>query len=225
MLHREAAPLRAQLVAQLREDIISGRFRPEDRLIEKTLEAEYGVSRTVVREALRQLESERLVEIVPNVGPRVRGLSHDDVVHLYQVRAALESEACRLAAQSAPLPLVHALRAAFQHLDSRASAASVSELIVEKNDFYEALIAASGNPIIGEMLANVQARISQLRSITLGSPDRVPHMLDEIRSVVEAIEAGDPAAATAASLAHVDSAAQIAFRHIAHLQPADSIAG
>ena len=76
MLQREAAPLRTQLVAKLREDIVAGRFGAGDRLIEKNLEAEYGVSRTVVREALRQLESERLVEIVPNIGPQVRALSY-----------------------------------------------------------------------------------------------------------------------------------------------------
>lgn len=218
MLQREAAPLRAQLVNKLRENLIAGHYRAGDRLIEKNLEAEYGVSRTVVREALRQLESERLVEIVPNVGPRVRGLSYDDVVDLYQVRTALESAASRLAAQSASISQVAALRAAFDHLTSRAAGVDVADLIVEKNAFYDALIDASGNPIIGEMLANVQARIAQLRYITLAAPDRVPHMLAELRKVVEAIESADPTAASAASHTHVDSAAQIALRHIAHLR-------
>ncbi|MGN7949366.1 GntR family transcriptional regulator [Microbacterium sp. 22215] len=218
MLQREAAPLRAQLVNRLRENIIAGHYRAGDRLIEKNLEAEYGVSRTVVREALRQLESEKLVEIVPNVGPRVRGLSYDDVVDLYQVRSALESAASRLAAQSASISQVKALRAGFDHLTQRATEVDVADLISEKNAFYDALIEASGNPIIGEMLANVQARIAQLRFITLAAPDRVPHMLAELRKVVEAIEAADPAAAGSASLTHVDSAAQIALRHIAHLR-------
>lgn len=216
MLQREAAPLRTQLVAKLRNDIISGRYRAGDRLIEKNVEAEHGVSRTVVREALRQLESERLVEIVPNVGPRVRGLSYDDVVDLYQVRSALESAACKLAAQSASISEIEALRASYEQLDARADIVDVDALIAEKNAFYDTLIIASGNPIIGEMLSNVQARIAQLRFITLGASDRVPHMLAELRKVVEAIEAADPAAASAAAQAHVDSAAQIALRHIAH---------
>lgn len=215
MLHREAAPLRAQLVTRLRDEIISGRYAAADRLIEKNLEATYGVSRTVVREALRQLESERLVEIVPNVGPRVRSLSYDDVVDLYQVRSALESAACRLAAQTASVPQVRALRRAFEHLSARAAKAEISALISEKNTFYEALILSSGNPIIGEMLGNVQARISQLRFITLGSTDRVPHMLAELERVVEAVAASDPAAAAAAAQDHVESAARIALRHIA----------
>ena len=65
MLQREAAPLWTHLVARLREDIIEGQYAAGDRLIEKNLEATYGVSRTVGREALRQLESEKVVEIVP----------------------------------------------------------------------------------------------------------------------------------------------------------------
>lgn len=219
MLQREAAPLRTQLVARLREDIIEGQYAAGDRLIEKNLEATYGVSRTVVREALRQLESEQLVEIVPNVGPKVRGLTYDDVVHLYQVRAALESTACRLAAESASIEGVQAVRDAYEHLRANATQESVADLIDEKNRFYDALIQASGNPIIGEMLANVQARIAQLRYITLGTPDRTPHMLSEIRAVVEAIEAADPDAAVAASIAHVERAAEIAKQHVAHLRP------
>ena len=218
MLQREAAPLRTQLVARLREDIIEGHYAAGDRLIEKNLEATYGVSRTVVREALRQLESEQLVEIVPNVGPKVRGLTYEDVVNLYQVRAALESAACRLAAESASGERVEALRQAYEHLRTHATQDSIADLIGEKNKFYDALIEASGNPIIGEMLANVQARIAQLRFITLTAPDRVPHMLAELRKVVEAIEAADPSAADVASQTHVDCATQIALRHIAHLR-------
>lgn len=222
MLQREAAPLRTQLVASLREGIIEGRYAAGDRLIEKNLEATYGVSRTVVREALRQLETEQLVEIVPNVGPQVRGLTYDDVVHLYQVRTALESAACRLAAESASIQQVKALRSSYEHLSEHAAAESVHELIGEKDAFYAALIAASGNPIIGQMLANVQARIAQLRHITLASPDRTPHMLGELRKVVEAIEAADPVAASDAAIAHVDSASKIALRHVAHLNSSES---
>jgi GntR family transcriptional regulator, trigonelline degradation regulator len=214
MLQREAAPLRTQLVARLRQDIITGRFGAGDRLIEKNLEAEYGVSRTVVREALRQLESERLVEIVPNVGPQVRALTYDDVVHLYQVRDALESAACGLAAQRGSVPHIKGLRHVLERLSKRASVMDVSELIEEKNAFYRALIEASGNPIIGEMLDNVQARISQLRALTLSSEDRTPRMIAELRDVVEAIAARDSVAATEAAHVHVAAAAKIALDHV-----------
>ena len=84
-----------------------------------------------------------------------------------------------------------------------------------KNDFYDALVAASGNPIIGQMLGNVQARIAQLRAVTMQSPGRTRHMIAELGRVLTAIESGDPERAAMECKAHVDSAAQIAIRHAA----------
>jgi DNA-binding GntR family transcriptional regulator len=213
MLKREAAPLRVQAVTVLRKKIVSGEYPPRARLTERLLEEELGVSRTVVREALRQLESEHLIVIEPNVGPRVRELTIDDVFHLYQVRGTLESAAGRLAAQSATPEHLAELRRVFAIISDRAASLSMPELIELKNEFYGALIEASGNPIIGEMLSNVQARISQLRGVTLKSPGRARHMIAELGRVLDAIEAGDPVRAAAECQAHVDVAMQIALRH------------
>ena len=74
-IHKSAAPLRRQVLDELRQSIISGRLNPGDRLLERELIAMMGVSRTVIREALRQLESEGLVAIIPNKGPVVRALT------------------------------------------------------------------------------------------------------------------------------------------------------
>ncbi|WP_158253368.1 GntR family transcriptional regulator [Cryobacterium sp. N19] len=218
MLKREAAPLRVQAVNVLRKKIVAGEYPPRARLTEKHLEEELGVSRTVVREALRQLESEQLIEIEPNVGPLVRELTYDDVVNLYQVRGTLESAAGRLAAQSARPEHIDGLRHIFEIISTRAATMPMAELIELKKEFYRALIEASGNPIIGEMLANVQARISQLRAVTLDSPGRAPHMIAELARVLDAIESGDPVRAAAECQAHVDVATQIALRHAAALQ-------
>ena len=102
MLPREAAPLRVKAVNALRSKIVAGEYGPRVRLTEKNLEEDLGVSRTVVREALRQLESEQLISIEPNIGPSVRELTFDDVVNLYQVRGVLEGAAGGLAAQITP---------------------------------------------------------------------------------------------------------------------------
>ena len=216
MLQREAAPLRVQAVNVLRQKIVAGEYLPRTRLTEKLLEGELGVSRTVVREALRQLETERLIAIEPNVGPLVRELTFDDVFHLYQVRGMLESAAGGLAAQNATPAHLDELRGVFAVISEQAADITMAELIELKNEFYRALIDASGNPIIGEMLSNVQARISQLRAVTLKSPGRVPHMIAELGRVLDALEARDPARAAAECQAHVDVAAQIALRHAAH---------
>src|SRR5690606_4359359 len=91
-----AAPVRRQVAKVLREAITSGRFAPGQRLIEKDLCELLGVSRPSVREALRELESEGLIEIIPNRGPLVKRLTAADAASVYQVRAALEALAARL---------------------------------------------------------------------------------------------------------------------------------
>ena len=213
MLERKAAPLREQAVEVLRESIVRGELVPGSRITEKAIEQRLGVSRTVVREALRQLESERLIRIQPGVGPVVAELTLDEARQLYEVRAALEATAARLAARNADDQQVAALRSAFDSIPERRPDA-IEALLAIKNDFYVALIAASGNHIIGEQLANVQARISQLRAVTLGAPDRQSAMRAELGAVVEAIARRDEEAAYRLSVAHVMAASSIALDHL-----------
>src|SRR5689334_22743137 len=95
-IQKFAAPLRQQVDDGLRQAIISGRLAPGARLTERELTEMMGVSRTVIREALRQLESEGLVAIIPHKGPVVRALSLDEARDLYSIRAVLEGFAARL---------------------------------------------------------------------------------------------------------------------------------
>lgn len=210
---RQAAPLREQTVAAIRAAILAGRHAPGDRLKEKDLCEQIGVSRTVIREALRQLEAERLVRIEPNVGPIVATLSRQDVADLYQTREALESAAARLAALQATPEQVETLRAAYDDIVI-ADPQDLPTLLEVKNRFYQALITASGNQVIGEMLHNVQARISQLRLITLGAPGRHEHTVQELATVLEAITRKDPDAAVAATVVHVREAASLALARL-----------
>src|SRR5277367_656435 len=95
LIERSAAPLRRQVLEELRSSIISGRLLPGARLIERELIAMMGVSRTVIREALRQLEAEGLVSNIPNKGPIVRELTIEEAKDLYAIRAVLEGLAAR----------------------------------------------------------------------------------------------------------------------------------
>lgn len=213
MLERRAAPLRERAVEELRASIVRGELPPGSRITEKSVEQRLGVSRTVVREALRQLESERLVRIQPGIGPVVSELSADEARQLYEVRAALEAAAARLAAGYADEEHIRGLRAAFERIPDEVPS-SLDELLALKNGFYTALIAASRNPIIGEQLANVQARISQLRAVTLSAPGRQHAMRTELGAVVEAIARHDADAAFELSMAHVMTASAIALEHL-----------
>ena len=216
-IQRQAAPLREQAVVELRQRIIDGTYRPGARLIERRLEEDLGVSRTVVREALRQLESQRLIYLKPNVGPIVNVLTYEDAVHLYQVRAALEGAAARLASEQATKEDVALLRELIGRLSRTSDSPDVQKLIQQKNDFYNALLGVAGNPVIEELLENIQARISVLRSYTLNSPGRLTESRKEISAVIDAIEAHDPDLAEAQTRHHVRSAQAIALNHFAEL--------
>jgi DNA-binding GntR family transcriptional regulator len=214
MITREAAPLRTQAVEAIRSHIVDETYAPGSRLKEKELCAAYGVSRTVIREALRQLESEHLIRIEPQVGAVVVTLTLAEVRHLYEARAALEASAAKFAARRGDEEQIGRLVDTFDEIVAR-PVLPMAELIALKNRFYAALVDASGNEILGQMLANVQARISQLRRLTLGSPHRHEQMVQELRSVIRAIQARDEDAAYSACLVHVKSAEAIALASIA----------
>lgn len=213
MLERRAAPLREQAVEEIRNSIVRGELAPGTRITEKAIEQRLGVSRTVVREALRQLESEQLIRIQPGSGPVVAELTVDEARQLYEVRAALEAAAARLAATHRDAVHVRALEQAFAAIGDDAPA-TLEQTLAVKNDFYAALIRASRNRIIGEQLANVQARISQLRAVTLSAAGRHAQMRSELGAVVAAIARGDADAAYELSVAHVMAASAIALDHL-----------
>ncbi|HEY0247513.1 MAG TPA: GntR family transcriptional regulator [Gryllotalpicola sp.] len=210
-IQRAAAPLRAQAVDYLRTAIVTGLYEPGTRLLEKRLVDELGVSRTVIRESLRQLETERLVDIVANFGPVVHALTKREAAGLYEVRAALEALAARnAAAQAGPEDVVR-LRAAIDEIASSADAGELRETLELKSLFYTALVDASGNPTIGELFENIQARISELRSRSLSHTGRPDAMVRELTAIVDAIEAGDAERAALLAQAHVDTAASLAL--------------
>ena len=197
----------------MRQAIVRGEFAPGSRMKEKDLEDYLGVSRTVVRETLRQLESERLIELRPGSGPVVTRLTREEARQLYEVRAALEATAARLAAMNGTPEQKRALRAAFENIKDSGTG-DIHDLVDDKNTFYRAMIEASGNSIIGEQLSGVQARISQLRTVTLAEAGREQAMRQELDRVVTAIEQGDQSAAYEFSLVHVMVASEIAMRHL-----------
>ncbi len=211
-----AAPVRTQVVQRLRAAITGGRFAPGQRLVEKDLCALLDVSRACVREALRQLEAEGLVVNVPNRGLVVSRLTARDAASIYEVRGVLEALAARLFAVRASDEQLAALEAAVDRLAEAYAAGSVERILALKTEFYDTLIAGSGNSVIASILRAINARITQLRRVSLSSPARWPASLGEIRAMLEAIRRRDPEAAFQAALDHVRRAAEAA---LPRLQP------
>ena len=206
-----AAPVRQQVAEALRGAITSGRFAPGQRLVEKDLCELTGVSRASVREALRQLESEGLIETLPNRGPSVSKLSAQDAASIYQVRGALEALAAQLFATHATDQQVQQLEASVRVLDQAYKDGDVNGIVKAKSRFYGILFEGSGNSMIPTILNTMNARITMLRRVSLSSPKRGPASIREIRAVVSAIKKRDPQAAYEASLAHIHQAARVAL--------------
>ncbi len=203
--------VREMTSARLREAIAEGRFMPGERVVERQLCELMGVSRTSVREALRELETEGLVTVVPNKGPFISVISVQQAESIYQVRAVLEGLAVRLFAQRATDGQIEELSHAVDELEKVYAAFEVKAFLSTKARFYQILLDGAGNEIAGQMLRNIHIRASQLRATSLSTPQRAQKSIGEIRLLLQAIKARDPDAAWAACVKHVEHAADTAL--------------
>ena len=206
-----AAPVRRQTAKVLRHAITSGRFAPGQRLVERDLCELLGVSRPSVREALRELESDGLIDIIPNRGPSVKSLTAADAVSVYQVRAALEALAARLFVEHATDAQVEQLGSAVDQLADAYESQDVERILTAKEEFYGVFFGGSGNSVIQSLLRSLNDRVTLLRRLTLTSPKRAKQSIREIRSLVAAIRRRDADAAAEASEHHIQQAAKVAL--------------
>ena len=203
--------MRSQVVDLLRRAIVGAEFAPGERLTERVLCERFAVSRTVVREALRQLESEGLVTIVPQRGPVVAVLTAADAAALYEVRAVLEALAGRAFAERATPRQRDALRAALADVEALLDGGSpLADVLAAKDRFYDALLDGAHNEVARTALRGVHARTSLLRGLTLRAEGRPAQTRRELRAIADAAVAGDGAAAWCACEDHVRSAAAVA---------------
>ncbi len=218
-IKKQAAPLRQQVLEALRRAIVSGRLAPKQRLTERSLIEMLGVSRTVIREALRQIEAEGLIEIIPNKGPVVRELSPAEAKDLYRIRAVLEGLAARLFAENASESMVDRLDAALEAVVLAYQGEDGEEALDAKTQFYDLLYQGGASEALASMLGTVQARVWRWRAIGLTHPKRAIRRLREsvknLRLMTAAIRAKDGTAAEEIAREEVSKAAEEVMRLIA----------
>jgi DNA-binding GntR family transcriptional regulator len=209
---RVAAPLREQVLELLHQEIAEMRLLPGQRLVERELVERIGVSRTTIREVLRQLAAEGLVTTIPQRGAIVAVPSAKEAAEVYEVRALLEGILARQFAEKAPDEQVRRLRDAFNAMESRYQVShDPKELLRAKAALYEVLFEGADNPTVRSILTGFQARVAVMRAATLAAPGRASESLEEIRAIVEAIERRDAEAAARASAHHVEQAGKTLF--------------
>jgi GntR family transcriptional regulator, trigonelline degradation regulator len=208
---KSAAPLRQQVLDGLRDSIVHGRLAPGERLVERELIDLVGVSRTVIREVLRQLESEGLIHVVPNKGAVVRQLSLADARDLYAIRGVLEGLAARLFVDNADKARIRQLEEALATTIESYRGGDPDRILATKNSFYEILFAGSGSETLSSMLTLVHARIWRWRALGLAHPRRSRQRSKEsiagLRALVGAIKEGDAAGAETVARQEVANAA------------------
>ena len=200
---------------RLRRAIISGVFKPGQRLVERTLCDQLGVSRSVIREVIRHLDAEGLVT-TEGQGPIVSRLVWDDARQIYEIRAALESAAVEACARVADdRRQGHACRTAVETIERRAGEGDWMAVLDATEQFYGTIFATGGHPIAGEIVRRLNGRIAQLRVLTLGSENRQVTGPRRIRDIFEAIADNRAEAAGEACRTHIREACSIAERLLA----------
>lgn len=199
----------AQTVTRIRRSIMDGDLRPGTRLQEVELAAQLGVSRTPVREALRTLSSQGLVEILPNRGARVASWSTGDLEEIYELRIMLEGRAAERAAGRTGPDDIARLSGLCDRMEGCAHRADTQDLIElsELNArFHRIVIDSADSPRLAAMLGSVVQVPLVLRTFARYTPDALARSMSHHRELAAAIRAGVPEWAGAVMRSHIIAA-------------------
>jgi DNA-binding GntR family transcriptional regulator len=199
----KTAPLARDLRDRLEEEILSGQRAPGARLDESKLALHFGVSRTPVREALRELAAADLVVLRPRQGAVVATVTVTQLLHMFEVMAELESFCARLAARRMSAQERHRLAEVHAHCGTLAEQGETKSYYDANRTFHEVIYAGSHNSYLEETTRGMRNRLSPYRRFQLNHPGRILKSWKEHRAVVDAIVGGDAEAAAEAMSHHV----------------------
>ncbi|OLV37226.1 GntR family transcriptional regulator, partial [Acinetobacter baumannii] len=203
--------LRELCLDKVRNAIITGYFPSGKRLVERTLCEELGVSRSVVREVIRYLEAEGLVEILPNKGPIVSLLNWDIASQIYEIRLLLEQSAVVDCTKNLDEKTAEKLKLLLEDLKAAFAADDINLIIATSTRLYETIFTTANHHIAWEVVQRLNGRISRLRAMTMKSTKREISGYQRIKNMCEAIYLHkDPEKAKQAVAEHIAEAAAVA---------------
>lgn len=195
--------LRGRVFHKLREDILSGKYAENEELKEVAIGEEMGVSRTPVREAFRQLELEGLIQIIPNKGAYVTGITEKDVKDIYMIRSLLEGLCARWATEHITPEQMEEMEENIYLSKFHAQKGHLDQLAELDNRFHDILYEACNSKILEHQLKDFHQYVLRVRKKTLASESRGPQSNEEHEQIMLAIKAGD-----------ADKAEMLANRHM-----------
>ncbi len=183
--------LRGRVFHHLREDILSGKYKEGDELKEVAIGEELGVSRTPVREAFRQLELEGLIQIIPNKGAYVTGITEKDVKDIYMIRSLLEGLCARWACEHITKEQMEEMEENIYLAKFHAQKGHLEQLAELDNRFHDILYEACNSKILEHQLKDFHEYVLRVRKKTLSNVNRGPKSNEEHEQIMEAIKAKD----------------------------------
>lgn len=199
------APLRDRVTDELRRMIVEGAYQPGTRLVELELAEHFGVSRVPVREALRRLESEGFVTVLPRRGALVRAMERADLEELFEVREALEVQAIRLATARATPEDLGALEHTILDAERALGRKGRRHLDDANQAFHDVIVEMAHNSLLSSLLEPLQGRLHWM----LRQHENPEAYLHEHRGIYEAIAAGQVEEAGRLGLAHVHTSRRL----------------
>jgi len=180
----------ALVLRKLENAILSGYFKPRERLVERDLLAHYDVSRTIIREVLKMLEGKGLVKITPYRGAVVVDLSAEEVEEIYFLRQKLEAIAARLVVENITRVEIQRLKKLCKELEKHLSK-KTDQMIEKDNEFHRALFQASENSHLNEMIDHLSTKVHMVKFNAWSLPNRIEHSISEHRAMIAALERRD----------------------------------
>jgi len=202
-------PLRELVLEAIRTAIMNGSLQPRERLMEIQLAEELGVSRTPVREALRKLELEGFIVMVPRKGAYVSDLTIKDIADVFEIRAALEGLAGALAAERITEEELDEMERLLVEKGEAIHQNDIEKLVEADTRFHEALYKASRNERLTAIISNLREQIQRFRLTSLSVPGRRTDSLVEHRNILEAIQARDIQVARQLAQEHIENAENV----------------
>ena len=207
-------PLRELVCENIRQAITDGTFSPGERLMEILLADEMGVSRTPVREAIRKLELEGFVVMIPRRGTYVADISIKDINDIYEIRTSLDVLAASLAAERINEEELARLQELLLEIEKYIPSMNMEKIVELDTAFHDLLYTASRNERLRTIIANLREQLTGIRGRSMSYPGRMDQTMEEHRALVEAIAARDIDAAQKAARVHIENAEQTLLRSI-----------
>ncbi len=197
--------LRGRVFHKIREDILKGRYQQNEAMKELQISKELGVSRTPVREALRQLELEGLVTIIPNKGAVVSGINARDIGDIFAIRTVIEGLSAQWAAENISNEQLDELEEIVYLSEYHFKKGHIDQLYELDNKFHEMLYEASNSKILRHVLSDFHHYVQRVRKTSLSAPERAEKSIQEHKAILEALRNKDGDAAKSLTNVHVEN--------------------